>query len=54
MVIAVVILVFVVLGLGFACLNLFAYWKKANRERDEAQRSQKEWEAFGLANLHKP
>jgi hypothetical protein len=48
MVIAVVILVFLVLGLGFACLNLFAYWKKANKDRDEAQRLQKEWEAFGL------
>ena len=49
MVIAVVILVFVVLGLGFACLNPFAYWKKANKERDEAQKSQREWESFGLA-----
>jgi len=48
MVIAVVILVFLVLGLGFACVNLFAYWKKANKERDEAQKAQKEWEAFGL------
>ena len=49
MVIAVVVLVFLVLGLGFVCLNLFAYWKKANKERDEAQKSQKEWETFGLA-----
>lgn len=49
MVIAIVILVFLVLGTGFACLNLFAYWKKANKERDEAQKSQKEWEEFGLA-----
>ena len=49
MAIAIVILIFVALGLGFGCLNLFAYWKKANKERDEAQRLQKEWEAFGLA-----
>jgi len=49
MVIAIVILVFLVLGLGFGCLNLFAYWKKADKERAEAQKSQKEWEAFGLA-----
>jgi hypothetical protein len=49
MVIAVIILVFLVLGLGFACVNLFAYWKKANKERDEAQKAQKEWEVFGLA-----
>ena len=48
MVIAVVILVFLTLGLGFACLNLFAYWKKANKDRDEAQKAQKEWEVFGL------
>ena len=48
MAIAIVILVFAVLGLGFACLNLFAYWKKANKERDEAQKSQREWESFGL------
>lgn len=49
MVIAVVILVFLVLGLGFACINLFAYWKKADKERAGAQKSQQEWEAFGLA-----
>lgn len=49
MVIAVVILVFLVLGLGFACANLYGYWKKANKDRDEARRLQREWEAFGLA-----
>jgi len=49
MVIAVVILVFLVLGLGFACANLYGYWKKADKDRNEAQRLQKEWEAFGLA-----
>jgi len=49
MVIAVVILVFLVLGLAFSCANLYGYWKKADKGRDEAQRLQKEWEAFGLA-----
>jgi len=49
MVIAVVILVFLVLGLAFACANLYGYWKKADKDRNEAQRLQKEWEAFGLS-----
>lgn len=49
MIIALFVLILLTLGLGFACVNLFAYWKKGQKERDEAQRSQKEWEAFGLA-----
>jgi hypothetical protein len=49
MVVAVVILVFLVLGLAFACANLYGYWKKADKDRNEAQRLQKEWEAFGLS-----
>jgi hypothetical protein len=49
MIIALFVLIFLALGLGYACVNLFAYWKKGQKERDEAQKSQKEWEAFGLA-----
>ena len=49
MIIALFVLILLALGLGYACLNLFAYWKKGQKERDEAQKSQKEWEAFGLA-----
>jgi len=49
MIIALFVLIFLALGLGYACVNLFAYWKKGQKERNEAQKSQKEWEAFGLA-----
>jgi hypothetical protein len=49
MIIALFVLILLALGLGYACVNLFAYWKKGQKERDEAQKSQKEWEAFGLA-----
>jgi hypothetical protein len=49
MIIALFVLILLALGLGYACLNLFAYWKKGQKERDEAQKSQKEWEVFGLA-----
>jgi len=49
MAIAIVILVLVVFGLTFLCANLYGYWKKANNDRDEALKIQKEWEAYGLS-----
>jgi hypothetical protein len=49
MAITIVILVFVVFGLSFLCANLYAYWKKANIDRNEALRIQSEWEAYGLS-----
>ena len=49
MTIAILILVLVVFGISFLCANLYAYWKKANKDRDEALKIQKEWEVFGLA-----
>ena len=49
MAIAILILVLFVFGLSFLCANLYAYWKKADKDRDEALKLQKEWEVFGQA-----
>ena len=49
MAIAILILVLVVFGLSFLCANLYAYWKKADKDRAEAKKSKQEWEVFGLA-----
>jgi len=49
MAIAILILMLFVFGLSFLCANLYAYWKKADKDRDEALKLQKEWEVFGHA-----